>query len=244
MPPPRFFVPELAPSGIGHEIDLPEATAHHALRVLRLADGEPVVLFDGRGGEYAATLVASGKRGARARLDRFDPVERESPNPVTLVQAVIASDPMEFVVRKAVELGAAAIQPVFAARSQGPLASEKRLAHWRAVAIAACEQCGRNRVPPVADPVPFTEWLRTAPAVDAARVLLGPGAERSLVSVARRTARLALMIGPEGGWTRAEIDAAVGRGALVAHMGPRVLRVETAAIAALATVNAIAGDAR
>jgi len=244
LAPPRFFVPDLAPTEVGREIDLPEGVAHHALRVLRLPDGEDVVLFDGHGGEYAATLVVAGKRDARALLGRFDPVERESPNFVTLVQAVIASDPMEFVVRKAVELGAAAIQPVFAARSQGPLASEKRLAHWRAVAIAACEQCGRNRVPPIAGPVPFAEWLRRDPEAATTRVLLGPGAQRSLVSVARRAVRLSLLIGPEGGWTRDEVDAASGRGALVAHMGPRVLRVETAAIAALATANAVAGDAR
>jgi 16S rRNA (uracil1498-N3)-methyltransferase len=242
---PRFFAPvPLDRSAVGHEIELPDEVAHHALRVLRLREGDPIVLFDGCGGEYAATLAAAGKRGARARLDRFDDVERESPNPVTLVQAVIASDPMEFVVRKAVELGAAAIVPVFAARSQGPLASEKRLLHWRAVAASACEQCGRNRVPPIASPIPFLEWLRATPGDDGTRVLLGPGAERSLASVVRRAERPTLLIGPEGGWTREEIAAAVARGVLVAHLGLRVLRVETAAIAALATFNAIAGDAR
>jgi 16S rRNA (uracil1498-N3)-methyltransferase len=245
MAPSRFFLPTaLDGSCIGRDVPLPDAVAHHALRVLRLGDGAPIVLFDGHGGEYAASLVAAGKRDARARVERFDAVERESATAVTLVQAIIAVDPMEIVVRKAVELGAAAIAPVIAARSQGSGANDKRLAHWRAIAVAACEQCGRNRVPPVAAPVPFAEWLRTAAGDAGVRVLLGPGARRSLAVSVVGADRATLMIGPEGGWTDAEIDAAVACGVEVAHLGPRVLRAETAAIAALATINALAGDAR
>jgi 16S rRNA (uracil1498-N3)-methyltransferase len=245
---PRFHcaVP-LDPTQVGAEIALPDAVAHHAVRVLRLAEGDALVLFDGTGGEYRGTLAAVDRHGARVRVDGFDPVDRESTLAVTLVQAIIAADAMEIALRKAVELGAAAVVPVFAARSQGSPAGDKagkRLAHWRQIAVAACEQCGRNHVPPVASPTTFAEWLQRFDAASAPALMLVPGGGRSLAAAAAVVAPRSVLIGPEGGWTDEEIARANASGVATVHLGRRVLRSETATIAALATINAIAGDAR
>lgn len=245
MTAPRFFVAfELSPALVGQTVDLPEAAAHHAVRVVRLATGDAMTLFTGTGGEYAATLVRADRSGAAVRIDAFDPVERESPLPVTLAQAIAANDAMDYAVRKAVELGVAAIQPLVTARSV-PLPSgdrgDKRLAHWRNIAIAACEQCGRNRVPPVAAPLSLAAWL------DAWRgdgIVLVPGAPQSLAALPRGTAPVALAIGPEGGFAEREIDAARAAGFDAVSFGPRVLRTETAAAAALAALQARWGDMR
>lgn len=248
MASPRFFHPEpLATTAIGGELSLIGSVAHHAIRVLRINVGDAITLFDGMGGEYRATIVAVERRDVRARLVSFDPVEREAEPPVTLVLAAISADPMEIAIRKAVELGVAAIAPVTAARSQrasGVPQAERRLAHWRQIAIAACEQCGRNRVPTIDAAVALAQWLSAFVANPAPAVLLAPGASRSLAaSVATRPPRC-ILVGPEGGWTSNEINQAVECGIDAVHLGPRALRTETAVIAALSTVNALAGDAR
>src|SRR5512135_334458 len=151
MAAPRFFAPlELAPEIVGTVVTLPQAAAHHATRVVRLAVGDALTLFNGEGGEYAATLITIDRKAVTVRVDAFDPVERESPLAVTLAQAVAANDAMDYAIRKAVELGVASIAPLVTERS-APLPpgerADKRLAHWRQIVIAACEQCGRNRVP-------------------------------------------------------------------------------------------------
>ncbi|HEX4884343.1 MAG TPA: RsmE family RNA methyltransferase, partial [Casimicrobiaceae bacterium] len=146
---------------------------------------------------------------------------------------------------KAVELGAAAIVPVLASRSQGMprgARGDKRLSHWRSIAIAACEQCGRNRVPAIAEVAAFDEWMRAPPAGPVA--IAGPGATMSLAAFAMRTPPRTIVIGPEGGFTEREMAQAVARGFAAVHLGPRVLRADTAAVAALATLAAVAGDAR
>jgi 16S rRNA (uracil1498-N3)-methyltransferase len=240
--PPRFFVDgPLAPTSV--PIALPEAVAHHATRVLRLSAGDPLILFDGTGGEYHATLLEAGRRGATARLGRFDPVERESPLRITLVQAILTADAMDYAMRKAVELGVAVLQPVVAARTQRSFRSEgRRLAHWRAIAAAACEQCGRNRVPEVSTPLALDAWLRSARASPA--VIAGPATEVSLAAFASRTVPAAIVVGPEGGFTDDEMALAQACGAVAVHLGPRVLRAETAGVAALAMLAALKGDAR
>lgn len=247
MTAPRFFIADgIAPGQAGGAIALPESVAHHATRVLRLSVENALTLFDGRGGEYSATLSRVDKRGAIARLDAFDPVERESPLDVTLVQSVLATDAMDYAVRKAVELGVTRIVPVIAERSQRSLAGEKgekRLMHWRSIAIAACEQCGRNRVPEVEAPLSFEAWLHGV-AVRGTVAMAGPGARESLASLAAREVPHQLLIGPEGGFSDAEMAAGIARGAVAVHLGPRVLRAETAAVAALAMLAAGAGDAR
>jgi len=235
---PRLYVE--ADLGEGTLVDVPEAAAHHATRVLRLADGDAVVLFDGRGSEYEARLSVPPRGPVRATLGARRDVERESPLQVTLVQGISSSDRMDFTIQKAVELGVAAIQPVLTEKSvvrlQGEREAKKR-AHWQRIAIAACEQCGRNRVPEVAEPVALARYR--APA-GSARILLSPLADASLKAHARSP--LVLAVGPEAGFSDAE-EAGLRRDGFVAvRLGPRVLRTETAALAALAALNALAGD--
>jgi 16S rRNA (uracil1498-N3)-methyltransferase len=233
----RLFVDaELSPRAT---VELPEAAAHHAARVLRLAAGDRVVLFDGRGGEYEATLAMPGRGRVVAETGAWRELERESPLGVTLVQAVSSGERMDFTIQKAVELGVAAIHPVFSERSIVRLAGEreaKKLAHWRRIAIAACEQCGRNRVPPVAEPVALERYR----APEGAKILLAPSATRRLAELARGP--LTLAAGPEGGFGEEEEAQLQRAGFVAASLGPRILRTETAALAALAALNALAGD--
>jgi 16S rRNA (uracil1498-N3)-methyltransferase len=241
MKAPRLYVAELADRLVaGALLPLPRAAAHHAANVLRLRAGDALTLFTGGGGQHAAQVAAIDRRGVTVAVGAFAAIERESPRAATLVQAVIAADTMDLVVRGAVELGAAAIVPVLAARSQrGPAERiAKRRAHWRRIAIGACEQCGRNRVPEVHDVRPFSAWLDEDPPPTA--ILLAQDAAPSLAQAAREAAPRAVVIGPEGGFTPAEVAAAVQRGLRLAHLGARTLRAETAALAALATIEALA----
>jgi 16S rRNA (uracil1498-N3)-methyltransferase len=242
---PRFYVPPgEAALARDVELSLPKEVARHALQVLRLRAGDAIVLFDGNGGEYPAVIASAG-RELRAEVGERVDVEREPPIAMTLVQALVAADAMDWIVRKAVELGAAAIEPVVAARSQRAPADrlDRRTARWQQIAVAACEQCGRNRVPVVAPIEPLTHWLRQRADLSEA-VLLAGHASASLPALARVAVPTTLLIGPEGGFDDDEQRAALARGARQAHLGARVLRAETAALAALATLNAIAGDAR
>ena len=237
---PRFFCPDgLLPAS---DMPLPAAVAHHAERVLRLAVGDPVTLFDGQGGECAASILAFG-REALARLGPRLAIECESPLQITLVQALASGDKMDWIVQKAVELGVAAVQPVAAERSVLKLAGEradKRVAHWQQVAVAACEQSGRNRVPVVGEILPLAKYL--ARPFDGTRLILAPGADGALARKARPTRPLAILIGPEGGWSPAELDLAARAGCAPLALGPRVLRTETAGLAALAAMQTMWGD--
>jgi 16S rRNA (uracil1498-N3)-methyltransferase len=237
----RFYVD--AALRAGEAVFLPEDAAHHAVHVLRLRAGDEVSLFNGRGGEFAGRIAALERRRVRVELAEHRPLERESPLAMTLVQGVSAGEKMDFTVQKATELGVAALQPVIAARSLGRLAGERaaaRRAHWQRVAIAACEQCGRNRVPEVRSVMALAEFCRTG-AQEGLRLLLSPLSERGL-----RTARIedavTLAAGPEAGFTAEEEAMLVEAGYLPVRLGPRVLRTETAALAALAALNALAGD--
>jgi 16S rRNA (uracil1498-N3)-methyltransferase len=245
MAAPRFFVPPpLTPALVGQSMPLPAAAAHHAVRVLRLAVGDALTIFDGAGGEYAATLARIQRSGADVRIESFDPIERESPYGIVLAQAVAANDAMDFSIRKAVELGAAAIQPLVTERSAPMPAGErgdKRLAHWRGIVVAACEQCGRNRIPPVAAPVPWQAWVRQW---NDAALVLAPGARAVLASLPRPASPVALAVGPEGGFSDRELEAALNAGLRAVSFGPRVLRTETAGVAALAAMQALWGDLR
>ncbi len=239
---PRFFCPiPLAAHGL---VDLPEAAAHHALRVLRLGTGDAVTLFNGEGGEYPAHIVEAG-RGVRARLGVWRNVERESPLDLTLAQALPAGDKMDFVVQKAVELGVARIQPVAAARSVVRLSGERaarRVAHWRQVAVSACEQCGRNRVPEIAPILDLRHWLGALGRDnETVRLLFDPAAQRRLGGGAG-AAGYVLLAGPEGGLTEEEMAAAHAAGFAGVSLGPRILRTETAGPAALAVLGALCGD--
>jgi 16S rRNA (uracil1498-N3)-methyltransferase len=240
---PRFFVAAaLSADCVGQVVELPEAVAHHALRVRRLTAGEALTLFDGQGGEYAATIERADKRGAQVRVTAFHPVERESPLVLTLAQGIAANDAMDFALRKAVELGVTSVQPLVTARS-APLPAgergERRLSHWQQIAVSACEQCGRNRVPVVAAPLPLSDWLAAEPR---AGLILVPGGEDRLAGLPAPRGPLTLLVGPEGGFAEHEIARARRAGLRALGMGPRVLRTETAGIAALAAMQVLWGD--
>lgn len=237
----RVFSEE--PLASGAEVPLSVVGAGHVVRVLRLKAGDSLTLFDGRGGEYAGS-VASIRRGAvRVQVGAHDPVERESPLAIVLAQGVSRGERMDWVVQKATELGVRSIVPVLTERSVVKLdarqASAKR-AHWRAIAVSACEQCGRNRVPTIVPPVDMAEWLAALHDSDT-RLLLDAGAQRSL-GLAHTATALTLLIGPEGGFSDAERQAARSAGFDARKLGPRVLRTETAAITALSILQSLAGD--
>jgi len=239
---PRFFCPQ--PLAIGQIISLPDTVAHH-VQVLRLAPGDLVTLFNGEGGEYTAALTELGRRSASAEITAHAPREAELPFALTLAQGLPEGSKMDWIVEKAVELGVTAIVPLTARRSVVRLAgdrAEKRLAHWQGVVVSASEQCGRNRLAAVAPVQDFNRWI-AAPAAGVQRILLSPRAEQSLAQWAHATPPQAtcLLVGPEGGYSDEEEAAAIAAGALSLSMGPRVLRTETAGLAALAILAAAWG---
>ena len=226
---------------------LPPAQARHLARVLRLRPGDAVTLFNGDGNEYSAEIASIGRDAASLDVTGSSAVDREAPFAVTLAQAVSGGERMDYTVQKAVELGVAGIQPLASARSVVRLGEEraaKRLAHWQAVVIAACEQCGRNRVPRVGPLLEIHEWLAlTAKARDgAAKLLLSPRATEGLRKLARPAAGVTLLAGPEGGFEPEEERAVEQSGFNPVRLGHRVLRTETAAVAALAALQALWGD--
>jgi 16S rRNA (uracil1498-N3)-methyltransferase len=233
---PRFFID--APLAAGATIALPPAVDHHARRVLRLREGDAITCFNGRGGEYAVRLLDDG----RAAIDAFDPVERESPLDLTLIQALIAEDKLAWVIEKAVELGVTRILIAPAKRGVVRLGADrlgKRLARWNDIVMSACCQCGRNRLPGAA----FASNLPDALAcVDAQqKFVLAPEAAVALASAT--TQPTAIAIGPEGGFTADEIECAQQAGFVPASFGPRILRTETAGLAAIAALQMRHGDA-
>ena len=240
---PRFYCREaLSP---GAHIELPEPVARHAVRVLRLPPGAPMVLFDGRGGEYPAHIERIERDRVMAVLGAWVETERESALAITLVQALQAGDKMDFTIQKAVELGVRDIVPVESRRSVLRLAGEragKRVAHWQGVVASACEQCGRNQVPLVAPLEKLENWL-ARPADGVLRLMLAPDAEQTLATIAPAK-DVQLLIGAEGGLDPQEVIAAQQAGFQAVRLGPRVLRTETAGLAALAALQALWGDFR
>jgi 16S rRNA (uracil1498-N3)-methyltransferase len=239
---PRFYVD--SPLRAGSSCQLPEDTAHHAIHVMRLREGEDAILFNGRGGEYAARVASMQKLRIALDVLQHLPVERESPLQVTLLQGVSSSDKMDFTVRKAVELGVAAIHPLLAARSvarpKGERADSRR-AHWQKVVISACEQCGRNRIPEVHPLSSVTDALR-ALAGDGSRILLSPRSDLPFSRAVQGQSSFVIAAGPEAGFDADEEAAFAAAGFTPVKLGPRVLRTETAALAALAALSALRGD--
>jgi 16S rRNA (uracil1498-N3)-methyltransferase len=239
---PRFFLPQAL--AVGSLVSLPDAISHH-IHVLRMNVGDMVTLFNGEGGEYAATLSTIEKRGAVAEVKTFSPREAELPYAVTLAQGLPEGSKMDWIIEKAVELGATAIQPIAAQRCVVRLnaeRAEKKLQHWQGIIESAAEQCGRNRLPHLCAPAPFGEWIGRKDLHR--RILLSPRAEQSLSDWARHhpPQAISLMIGPEGGFTEQEENAAANHGVLLLSIGKRVLRTETAGLAALAGINAVWGE--
>lgn len=243
MSTPRFYCPQgLAPGAV---FTLPEEIFRHAIRVLRLPEGAELALFDGQGGEYPAVLRHVDKHHASVQVGQWVAREVESTLKVTLVQAVQAADKMDYTLQKAVELGVTRIQPVQSRRSVVRLSGEreqKRVAHWQGVVVSACEQCGRNQVPIVAPVQPLLDWLGQ-PAGEATRLMLLPGAERTLADLPP-VESVELLIGAEGGLDPDEVANAQRMGFIPVSLGPRVLRTETAGLAALAALQTLWGDFR
>ncbi|MEJ0086800.1 MAG: 16S rRNA (uracil(1498)-N(3))-methyltransferase [Pseudomonadota bacterium] len=239
----RIFVP--GPVTVGTQAELPAQAGAHLTRVLRLAAGAPLTLFNGAGGEYAATLLPGGGKQVLARVTRHDAIERESPLQITLLQGVARGERMDLIVQKATELGVTRILPVLAERSVVKVDAsqrERKREHWQAVANSACEQCGRNRVPEIGAPLPLGDSLGGL-AADALRCLLAADGEAALAKTVTDSQRpIVLLIGPEGGLAENEREFARANGFVACRLGPRIMRTETAGLAALAVLQAIAGD--
>ncbi len=221
--------------------------SHHLVRVLRLAAGAPVECFDGRGARFDARIERADPKACAIRLLAPIAACTESPLAVTLVQGISASERMDWTVEKAVELGAHAIQPVVCARTQARLDAQRlqrRHEHWARIVEAACMQCGRDRLPELGAPLEFERWLAaTDRTAGRTRIVLDPRAAVPLASLRADLAQpVDLLVGPEGGFDAAEIEAARAAGFQAVQLGPRVLRTETAGLAAIAALQAIAGD--
>jgi len=239
MSPPRFHC--TSPLAPNQRIELPADLAHHAVRVLRLRHGAPIVLFDGGGGYYPASLELEGRQAWAQLGDHID-AEMELPVCITLAQGIAGGDKMDWIVEKAVEMGVSRLVPLTAKRSIIQLSSErqeKRLRHWRRIAVSASEQCGRNRIMEVAAPRSPAQWLAEAEA-GLLRLACHPDAGLGLTeAVQGHEGPLALMVGPEGGWSDEELALMHEHQLKMARFGRRVLRTETAGIALMAALAAI-----
>ena len=238
---PRLHCP--VPLAAGAALALPAGAARHE-QVLRLQPGNVVTLFNGEGGQWAATILHMGRSDVHMRVDAHEDVERESPRPAHLAIGMPANERMDWLVEKATELGMASIQPLHTAHGVLRLSGErahKKQAHWQAIAVAACEQCGRNRVPVVLPVATLDDWLAaTAQRIRAQRWVMSlREGHRPLQVLAGDggTEAVEVLLGPEGGLSGREEDLALAAGFQPASLGPRVLRAETAALAALVTLT-------
>ena len=240
MPLPRIYCDQRL--GPGAQFALAPEAAQHVGKALRLKSGDAITVFDGRGGEYAAVLQRIDKDRVEVKVGAWRDAEVESRVIVGLVQGLPEADKMDRIIQKAVELGVAWVQPLVCDRSVVRLSGERaarREAHWRRVAVSACEQSGRNRVPEVRPTLGFQSWIAAPSSLP--RWMLTPGAE-PLARRAAPQAPLELLVGPEGGLSERERDLALSRGCEPVSLGPRVLRTETAPIAALAAIHTLWGD--
>jgi 16S rRNA (uracil1498-N3)-methyltransferase len=237
----RFYYPERL--GSGAEVHLPVDTGNHAVRSLRLGVGDPVVLFDGYGGEYQATISRIERGIVTVKAQMFVDRSAEAPLELVLAQGLSSSERMDFTIQKAVELGVSAIQPLATERSVMKLdggRATRKTGHWQNLSIAACEQCGRNRLVQVSEPVRFDVWLNQqspAPDMEELRILLSPDANGKLDELPAKATRIILLAGPEGGLSASDTGAALRWNFQPVRLGPRILRTETAALAALAAIQ-------
>lgn len=234
---PRFHCP--LPLAAGQSLELPAGAARH-VQVLRLQPGAHITLFNGEGGEFDAVVERMGRSDVAVRVESHQPIEREAARELHLAAAMPANERMDWLVEKATELGVSSIQPLVAERSVLRLSGDrarKKQAHWQAIAVAACEQCGRNRVPPVREVADLRWWLSQGMAATPMRLLLSLRPEaQGLRDAAAGSDAAVFLSGPEGGWSDAEEQAALAAGFRPVTLGGRVLRAETAALAALAAL--------
>ena len=240
---PRIYTPQsLTPD---KTIALDVEAAHHVARVLRMQSGDELILFNGEGGEYRAAITAVDRKNVHVALGACDTSERESLLAIHLGIAISKGERMDWVIQKATELGVAQITPLQTERVEMRLngeREEKKSAHWRSVAISACEQCARNRIPIINPPQPLAAWLDNV--VADAKFVLHHRSEDSLESIAQPPQSVALLIGPEGGLSDLEIALAEKKNFAPLRLGPRVLRTETAPLAALSILQFLWGDLR
>lgn len=237
----RFFIDdELI---VGEKRKLPKDVSHHMMTVLRKRVSDQVVLFNGRGGEYVASIIAANKRDIEVELLSHNPIERESSISVTLAQGIGKGQRMDLVIQKAVELGVHYIVPLKNQRSNVSLKGDRltsRMQHWRQVVMSACEQCGRNTLPQVSSPLTVEEWISGDD--NPAKLILVPGTNKGISEVISNPNQISLLIGSEGGLTEEEIQQAMNSGYECISMGTRILRTETAALAALSACQTLWGD--
>jgi 16S rRNA (uracil1498-N3)-methyltransferase len=234
---PRLYCP--APLASGRDLLLPPGAARH-VQVLRMQPGGLVTLFNGEGGEFEAQIERMGRSDVAVRVGAHDPVEREAACEVHLAVGMPANDRMDWLVEKATELGAASLQPLAVERSVLKLSGEradKKQQHWQGIAVAACEQCGRNRVPQIRPVLPLAQWLQAAQARRGAKLLLAPSLEAQPIAGSASEESFTVLSGPEGGLSPAEQQEVLAAGFAAVHLGPRVLRAETAPLAALAVLT-------
>ncbi len=233
------------PLAPGARVTLPESAGAHLVRVLRLREGDACVLFNGDGHDYDARLLSAGKRGVEAEVDAMRIVDNESPLRLVLLQGIARGEKMDLILQKATELGVAAIAPVFADRTEVKLDGdrvEKRIAHWRSVVTAACEQSGRARVPDLWPPRGLAEAVASLDK-DALKLTLDPVGEHQFATLSPSVdGGIVIGIGPEGGWSEKDRIVLRTHGFTGLRLGPRVLRTETAGLAAISALQAKFGD--
>ena len=229
----------------GRRVTVDGSAGNHVARVLRLRVGDSLTLFNGEGGEYGGAIEEIRRDSVLVTVLEHRGIERESPFHLTLAQGISRGERMDWVVQKATELGVSRIVPLFTERSVVHLddrQAAKKVQHWRSIAISACEQSGRNRVPQIASPVSFYGLLEQGVSEDAGALLLSPAAQQRLTDIPGDGTRATLLVGPEGGLADIEQDAALKSGFTPVRLGPRVLRTETAAICALTLLQQRFGD--
>lgn len=240
---PRIYTDQ--PLRAGVEVLLPEQAGEHVARVLRMERGHPLILFNGDGREYDATLAQLAKRGVTAEVEQAREVDRESKLDITLAQGVARGEKMDWILQKATELGVARIAPLVTERTEVKLDEDRagrRLAHWQQVIASACEQCGRNRLPRLDAPQRLPTWLAQLGDTPGARLALLPEGTQALRSLGALADGAILVVGPEGGFSDHDEAALRQAGFAGLRLGPRILRTETAGLAALAALQAVAGD--
>jgi len=234
------------PLSAGDELALPAQAGEHVARVLRLVAGDPLMLFNGDGNDYPATIERTGKREVVVRVGAGQPAGTESPLRLTLAQAVARGEKMDLIMQKATELGVVRIVPLLTERSEVKLdaaRAEKRLAHWRSVVASACEQSGRAQLPEILGAQPLQTWLDQLADDGALRLALLPDGAKNARDLRFGQAGGILVIGPEGGLGERDVQALTANGFAGLRLGPRILRTETAGMAALAALQALHGDA-
>jgi len=239
----RVHVPDLLIPGSRHTIK--GDAANHIARVLRLTLGDPLTLFDGRGGEHAARIEGLRQGAVVVAVGELSAADRESPLSLTLAQGVSRGERMDWVVQKATELGVSRVVPLLTERSVVRLdakQSERKLRHWQGIAVGACEQSGRNRIPDIAAPLGLHDFLRGSNDERATRLLLSPSGALGFGELQSLDGGVIVLIGPEGGLAESEQHAALDAGFVAVRLGPRILRTETAAIAALTLLQHRFGD--